>query len=580
MSTVDSQGRTRTRRVSRGLRWRRWLGWALVLSLALAAAGVFGALPAYRALKRKRGKAAAARAETAMQAGRMEEALHQVRLAYSLSPAEPEVLRVVAAASLKVGSKEAFGHYQSLLSTGQARFEDRMGAVEAAMRVERGDISAHLLRGLVKEDPKRRDVWRLAQDHAARFAPPREATDLARHVLNRFPGDPEAEVRLGGLLVMSLDPQRREEGRTLLRAVAVGGSEWRGPAARLLARTPELGRTEAAAVARVLEGMAGGGLEDRLLAAKLRIVADSAERPQWLERVAGWVTPESPVDPLVQVTAWLQQEGGMALSGRLLPVERCRTNLALLGLRLDYLVEGRHLDELIGVLDDEGNLLDAASRAATRGAALARLGRLLEAEYQFLEAMERPGRMPWVLPYIAREAERAGLTGVMAKALRRWMEVPGAAMGAGRRLLDLLGKRRDMVEEREALRRLHELLPGDEWVTSELLWSELITGGNVRWALDTAQRHVRAWPRDPGTHAALALARWRSGALELAARGLEEFPTDRGRLGIRERIAHAVVLNAIGRREAARRMISGLPEERLREQMNALIREIDDGRRP
>lgn len=537
-------------------------------------------MPAYRALKRKRGKAAAARAETAMQAGRMDEALHQVRLAYSLAPAEPAVLRVVAAASLKVGSKEAFGHYQSLLSTGQARFEDRMGAVEAAMRVERGDISAHLLRGLVKEDPKRRDVWRLAQDHAARFAPPREATDLARHVLSRFPGDPEAEVRLGGLLVMSLDPQRREEGRTLLRAVAVGGSEWRGPAARLLAQTPELGRPEAAMVARVLEGMVGGGLEDRLLAAKLRIVADSGERPQWLERVAGWVTPDAPVDQLVQVTAWLQQEGGMALSGRLLPVERCRTNLVLLGLRLDYLVEGRHLDELIGVLDDEGNLLDAASRAATRGAALARLGRLLEAEYQFLEAMERPGRMPWVLPYIAREAERAGLRGVTAKALRRWMEVPGGAMGAGRRLLELLGKRQDMVEEREALRRLHELLPGDEWVTSELMWSELITGGNVRWAMDTAQRHVRAWPRDPGTHAALALARWRSGAVDLAARGLEEFPAERSRLGIRERIAHAVVLNAIGRREAARRMISGLPEERLREQMNALIREIDDGRRP
>lgn len=553
---------------------RRWTGRGVaVASLlvigGLVAAGWFGWRPLYRRAKESKGRAALQRGQSLLAEGRLDAAVPELRMAFHLAPEQPEVLRAVAELNARMGSPEALHFYIRLIELGSASVEDRIAAAGLALQTGTRDQAGALIEGLTREVAGDRRVWRLALEHSRQFASSGATVALARHVVRLYPDDVEAEYDLGRFLMASGGRQQRMEGTRLLWSVAVGRSGYREPAARLLAEQGLLGRGEATTLARVLES--GGTLESRLVAAQLRVREEPSSRDEWIGKVGGWVGPEAPVPELLGVVRWLEMQGGASRALGLLSADRCRTNLALLGARVDCLLAAEEFVALRAMAEDRGSGLDAAMGAAALGAVLGREGKVVEAEGAFEEAMAVGGRQDLVLPFVVREAFGCGAEKVAVRALLRWMERPGAAGLAGRRLVEWIGRIRDLEVPRDALRRLHGLLPGEDWVAAELAWVELLTEGQVGWALHEFERMQRRWPEDVGIRVGVAFGLWRNGdgagAQHVLVRGGLEVES----LDVRQRMAAAVVLGAAGQREAARRMVRGLDRGRVPVQMEVLL---------
>jgi tetratricopeptide (TPR) repeat protein len=563
---------SKTRRLSGRRRFFRRLTLVLVVLLGLSIpAGIF-ARPLYRTAKAIRGRSAAKQGEALLKSGQIEPAVQQLRLAYRFAPKDPEVLRSVAQMNATLRSPDTLSFYEALLATGQARFPDRLAATEVALWSERREVAGTWIQALVKEAPLDRAVWRLAQEHELRFGRISTAIELARHVVALFPSDAEAELELGSLLLRTSERRRREEGLRLLWSIALGRTPWKEEAAQRLAQHPELRTTEAGTLARILEGIPASPLSRRLVVAQLQARARPESREEWAAKVVGWLGPDPSTEDVLGVVNWLADHGTFHLAGPILPEERCRTNRALMGARVDHLVATEKEAELEALLAAPSEVFDDAMRAASRGAMQGKLGRKAAAERAFVDAIETGGRMDLAMPFVAQEALRIGATNVAVRALRRWMEVPGSAMPAGRRLAELLDTLPDLVQRRDALRRLNELVPAEEWVIQELVWAELFTDGNFDWARRECDRWQKQRPEDRSGRMAGALGKWRAGDSVGALALMESGPLDPETMDVREKAAGAIVLGANGRREAARQMIRSIPKAQLKLQMEQLLR--------
>jgi tetratricopeptide (TPR) repeat protein len=572
--SAESRGR-RSLRTEFRVRWRR----RPVFSIAVAAIVVgvvvtFGAPPAYRLARSARARGAAQRGDALLRSGQMDAAVHQLRVAYQLDPSDAVVLRTLARCSVQLGNPEAVELHHALLDMGAAEPGDRITAAELFLGAGEQDSSGKLLEALAKEVPGDRRVWRLAIEHSRRFAGLRESIALTRHVASRFPGEPEPELRLGSFLLASPVVREREEGMRLLWGVALGDSVHREPAARLLASQKGMGRPELDRLARILEERPGAGLESRLVAAQLRVRARPESRTEWVDRVTAWVGRDSPVPEVLGVLQWLEQHDALDRAGPLLGLERCRTNLPLMGAHVDFLVATRQAAALDSLLDSGGSVLDPAMALAARGAMRVRLGDASGAEDAFRAALKQPGRRDLVLPYVVREAMRAGLRPLALEAAGEWMQIPGNAAIAGRRVIELSEQFPDLGMSRELLRQLLGYLPREEWVIVESGWVELLTNGNCAWAAGQFERLHALMPGDPALAAALALARWRLGDPAGGLALLEAGALDPDSMDVRRRVACAVVLESNGQREAARRMIRSIPAGSLQSELETLVQPL------
>lgn len=270
-----------TRRLSGRRRFGRRLTLVLLVLLGLSIpAGIF-ARPLYRTVKAMRGRSAAKQGELLMKSGQIEPAVQKLRLAYRFAPKDPDVLRSVAQMNATLRSPDTLSFYEALLATSEARFSDRVAATEVALWSERREVAGAWVQALVKEAPRERVVWRLAQEHELRFGRISTAVELARHVVALFRSDAEAELELGSLLLQTPDRRRREEGLRLLWSIALGRTPWKEQAAQRLAQQPELRTTEAATLARILEGIPDNPLPTRLVVAQLQVRARPESRQEW-----------------------------------------------------------------------------------------------------------------------------------------------------------------------------------------------------------------------------------------------------------------------------------------------------------
>lgn len=558
-----------SRRIGRSKKFLLWTVGFLVVGLGIAAA----AKPAYHQLKALRARRAAALGEAHLAAGRLEDAARQTRLALELAPAEPSSLRLAGRISAVGMRPEALAYWQSYLAAGNALPSERQEVAELAVRMGRTDVARPLLEALVKESPQDRHVWRLLQRHVRNLGDIRQAVSLARMVVARFPGDTEAEVELADLLLLSGDARSREEGRRILWGVALVPSAIQPSAASILLGHSLLSPVDAETLSRVL-GNAGGtnapGVD--LLRGRLQLVAHPERRQEVISRVTSTVPTNAPVADVCELVLWLTDVGALESAGPFLPSDRCRTNLLLMAGQLDYLVSTGRDDELRRVLDDPGSVLDPGMRSAAEGALAAKHGRREEAERAFRGALDSGAtRIQLIAPFVAREAERHGLTGVAVQALQIGMDAPGRALMNGRQILRLLEKDPDPTQAMMTLRKLNAALPGEDAVIAERLWLELLAGENTTWALSEATRLAAAKPDDVSLRAALALARWRSGDTSRALATIEEGLTDAESMPVRFRVAYTAILGASDQREAARRIARTLPLGSLRQPAEKLV---------
>ena len=575
MDSYSEIQHSRRTRAERRPRWGRRLAIiAGVLLPVLLVAGILGGRPLYAAAKVRKARASALRGEAMLRNGALDEGIHHLRVAYRLAPQDPEVLRAVARTSFQTGNPEATGFFRTLLEMPSVTLEDRLLAAEVFLRGGERDSAGKLIAALTREAARDPRVWHLALEHSRQFSALPDSITLARNVVSRFPGDAEGEFQLGRFLAESPRAVDRKEGVRLLWAVGLGSSNQRERAARVLAEQPTLVPKEAERLARILEERPGADLETRLVAAQLRVRAVPDSRLEWAEKVTGWLPPDAGVPEVLGVVRWLEQHRALDQAGSLLPLARCRTNLALMGAHVDYLLATRQEGVLEAMVQSGDTVLDSAMGLAARGAMRARLGDTVGAEAFFRGALAAGGRRDLVLPFVAREAVRAELRPLALEAVGLWMYLPGEAAAAGRMLVQIVGRHPDLTTPREQLRQLLGLLPAEEWVVIELGWVELLTNGILPWATEQFERLHRQWPEDASVQAALALARLRRGNPALALEALHAGALDPDSGDHRRQIATAVVLAANGQREAARRMIRSVPASGLQPELEALVQPL------
>ncbi len=532
------------------------------------------ARPVYRKAKVLRARSAAREASDLMVADKLEEASRHSRLAYEFAPDKPEVLRVVARLSTRLGHPDAFARHQAFAATGRADLTDRIEMAELAVRTGRTDAARPLLTVLMKEVPTDRRVWRLAQRQVRQLGDLTQAIQLARVVVSRFASDSEAELELATLLLLTGEPVRVEEGIRILWGVALSRSPSQRNAVAILARRPSLKPSEAETLARVLDGSAGASvsLTSVLLSCQLRLRSHPEKRLEWLARALRSVPTNAPVPEVCELVLWLGEHDAVSLADVYLPPERCRTNFALMAARLDFLMGMGRDEEFLQAVFDPANVLDSGTRAAAQGTLAARQGRRDEAERAFRGALDEAGaRSHLVAPLVAREAERHGFNAVAVQALQLQMKTPGAGLEAARRILRLLRTEPDLREALVTLRRLHVLLPGDDTVVRERVWHELFMGENSEWALAELKRRSAEQPSDATFLPALAFAHWRAGNAAEALVTIESASPDPARLSPREKVVYALLLGANNQREAARRVARMIPPESMRKQFGELL---------
>jgi Flp pilus assembly protein TadD len=557
------------RRIGRSLRFLLWTG-GLVLVVLVAAAV---AKPAYRQLKTERARRAAARGESLLASGQLEEAAKQARLALEMAPADAPALRLAARISALGMRPEALNYWQSYLASGKTPPSERLEVAELAVRLGRTDVARPLLEALVREVPEDRHVWRLLQRHVRNLGDLRQALALGRMVVARFPGDPEAELELADLLVLSSDPKSREEGRRILWGVAMVPSAIQASAASILMGHALVSPVEADTLSRVLGNPGGTNVAGvDLLKGRLQLFSHPERRPEIIAKVTSSVPTNAPIPEVCDLVLWLTDVGALEHAGPFLPTDRCRTNLLLMAAQLDYLVATGRDEELRRVLDDTGSVLDPGMRSAAEGAMAAKRGRREEAERAFRGALDAgAARIQLIAPFVAREAERHGFMDIAVQGLQIGMDAPGRALINGRRILRILEQDPDSTQALLTLRKLTSVLPGEDGIIAERLWLELLAGENTAWALPEATRLAAAKPGDVSLRAALALARWRRGEASLALTTIEEGLTEAESMPVRFRVAYTAILGGNDQREAARRIARTLPQGTLRHPAEKLV---------
>jgi predicted Zn-dependent protease len=534
----------------------------IVVLVILAIAGRFGVPPLYGVVKASRARKAALSAERMVEADRLEEAARLSRVAYELGPNEPEVLRVVALLSARLGRPESVTYFMAYRATGRMNLDERIAMAEAAIRFGRVDVARPVLAELTTESPTNRHVWRLAQAHARQAGDLGRSIALARSVVSQFGGDAEAEYELATQLLRTRKPPLMGEGRRILWGLALGRTSIDQAAAQALAQLPVLTPSESETLARVLESGANKTLPRSLLALQLKMRSHPERGDEWLGKAVALVPTNGPVPDVCQLVLWLTERDGLKLAAGHLPEARCRTNLLLMAARLDFLVGVDDSAGLEAAVADKENVLDSGMRSAALGALAAKQGKRDEAERAFRAALDAAGsRVILVAPFVAREAERYRMTPVAVQALQLWMEAPGMGMEAARRILRLLESDPNPRQALETLRKLHAKLPTEESVILERAWLELLAGENPAWALGAVVRLAEQRPDDATLRFVQALAEWRNGKAAAALTTVEKVPVELESLNVRQQVVYALVLGANDQREAARRIVRGIPEE-------------------
>jgi hypothetical protein len=549
---------------------RRWIIGIVVLIL-VAVIVRFAAPPVYQKVKRERGIRMAREANRRLDAGDDKEAVGLVQSALQFAPGDWEVARATARLCARTQRSEGLSYWGTVIASGNATVADQKEAVEMAIRYGRVDLSGLWLQPLYRAMPKDLAVLRLMLRHIERLGDRKRIQEFAHRFLQEFPTDPEVGFTVGSLLNQDSDRKVRDEGRRLLWELAAGQTTWRDAAVTGLAGNPELGRAELETLARLVESRTNAPLSARWVAVDLRQRLDPARKAEWVERAVSWVTPESPVDETATLVVWLGRWGSLGSALPLLPPERCRTNVILMAARLDVLVSLNRTQELAAMVTQESGALTGPLLAAAQAVLAAKSGKLTDAEALFRQALRGGTRVLPVLPFVATQAEAAGLPLVAIEAHQLMLSVPGFTLDSGRQLLRLVIPLADLTQARNTLRTLNAFMPGDEVVAAERAWLEAIFGENREFAVTTLERMATARPQQLSWRYGWALALWRKGDPGQALNLLEQNAGDFSQLEPRMQAAYVAVLGANNQREAARRFARRISQPKLRAQELELI---------
>ena len=555
----------------------RFLVALLVLGSLLVVAWL-GARPAYASLKRVRALSRVQGLDDPESVVPMKEAVTRLRLALLAAPGDPDVLRVAARFSSRMRLREAVDHWARYLSTTQPTDAERIEAAGVAIEGGRPDLGRQWLGELLGRTPDDPRIPGPLFQLALRVGTSAGAETLARRRVQVAPGDVDARLDLGRLLLQSPDPKAREEALKVLTALgcdAKADVEARQRALGLLLSTMPLEHPESARVLEAARSMAESSLEARLLSWDLEAKADPTRGVVLLREAADVGRRETTSPGRPKIALWLASRGGVKDALDLVPLDSCTNSFDTASVRLDCLLGLGRTSELMETLDRCAPVLPAGCRESMLGSLAIRRGETNAAEAHFQTAIQKAtaGGEQRTFDYVTREGLRFGLLLVALDALEAGLPLSREPMLVIRRMVAVLQGVPDLSRVLQALRIASRVLPEEPSVTIERAWHELYLGHSTAWCVAELDKLVRAGSpsRDVGMAYAFALAR--SGDLAGAQRQLDlevARGEDPGWLP-RHQMVRVQIMGASGQREGARTLARSLRLEGVRSEVRPLV---------
>jgi hypothetical protein len=537
-----------------------------------------GVRPAYSKLKRLRALSRVQGLEDPKSTVPAEEAVNRLRIALMVAPGDPDVLRIAARMCSRWRLRQAVDHWAQYLGTGRATDEERLEACQVAIAEGRPDLGRAWLGDLVARMPEDPRILTPLFRLAVRWGAGAGAEKVARRRVALMPGDVEARMDLGLLLLSSPVRQARDEAVDELAAVAcqegaVMALRQRALGALSMAMAP--GHPMADRVLQASRAMADSSLEARLVHWDLEVKGDPGRAAGLLQEAKERARKEGAPEQRARIAFWLAGRGGAQEAVDLLPLDFCTNHVDAAVVRLDcLLVLGRN-DEVTATLNSCEPVLPAGCRDSMLGSMAVRRGDTNAAEVSFRKAVQvgSAARDLRTGEYVAQEGARFGMTLVALEALESILPLSREPLPVTRRMAVLLQRVPDLERVLQALRLASRVLPEEPSVTVERAWHELYLGLSTEWCVEELGRLVKSGPPTRDLHMAYAFALFRAGDRSGAQRVMDaemERTEDVGWLP-RHQIVRVQILGATGQREGARTLARSLRLDGMRKEVQMLV---------
>jgi len=548
--------------------------WSVVGCIVLAALLV--GVAEYRAVhgwvQGVRSRRMAAKAESELLAGNLEQAAAKAKSAYLIKPGEPSAIRIAARVQGLIGQPGlAVALWRQLLQTGAMKPEDRRPYAESLLMsgavVDAGMETETLLR----DNPGDAAIHRLGARWAATSGDIRRGLDLAARAIRIEPDNLESRLLLAVLQLGAGGDRLREEAiRTLLQ---LGGEKTREgiEALKRLATLPGLSKEVAEKAIALIREHPLATEEHRFQALSLELAIRPGERTAILDATVKQCQNAEP-GAKRGFGVWLNAQGEHERMLLAIPIVEGFKRKDLLLVCLDALASLKRWDEIERILGMNGAPLDTVYKELFLARSAVELGSQTVADLHWKQAHLAAGPSTEQMLFIGNYAEKIGRLENAEAAFTSLSMNADTARVAFEGLLRLARKRGDMEKLRAVLGKMKERWPKDDAVKNDFAYVNLLTATAVDESLAAARELVAASPASMAHRTTLALAALRkndpAGALSVY-RGLS-IPWDR--VGAPQRAVYAAVLGANGKTAEARIEADAVPRDQLRPEELELIK--------
>lgn len=545
---------------------------ALSLLLAIVTIASFTVPPLYRQSKSRRAVKAIGEMHTELESGNWSRAGNRVKLALSLAPMEPEVLRGVGLFCSRLGNPTGLQYWQMLLDSGKATRQDRIEYVRALLQADQPEPARRLLVELLREQLRDFDCLELSLRALLLENRTKDALVAARSLAEYFPENDKGLFSLAQTLLAQKETALKKEGQAILWGLALRDNPLVLPAIRLLSTQTNLSQADFLLLSRRLPNtnslprlLLGLELEERL---GRNVSPTNAAR-----RALEGLPPESTIETRLSLVDWLFARKLYAEGMQIIPPTSIQTNTAALQRHLEGLGSLRRWDEASRFVEDPSYPLSPVLRDVYRAVVASRLGTREEVIAHLASAAAGTAEDPSLARLVAGYAEAFDQPRIAADALQSLLANPNHVQRTGPKVLRLLAKVDDTQPIIQALDRLLQFNPEDPDLLNDRAWWLTVTGQRIDEARSTATQLLRQRPGNLRILATLALSHVRDNNPDQALQVIENPYLNEPRPPLRARIAYCAALGLAGQREAARKIGSSINPGSIRSAERLLVQE-------
>jgi hypothetical protein len=555
-------------RPKHGARRRKGLGWilGLILLVLLTGCGVF----AYHWLKVRRAERFASAGDSLFDAGKLNDAAVQYRVALQLDPQNYHALVSAARFASKTDRPEAIELWQKVIQLPKCTIHDREDYAELLIKTNRLALAEKVLTPLLKNNPDT-DTLQLASRYSTKIGENAKALEFARVASKRAPENDAIRFQLAELLARSTDSNEQAEAREIFWKLAGASNVYRQVAIEALAAAPRLTADEQSRLVQELSSLTPSTIKDDLLARDLRLQLqpDNAARI-YQEAIEHW--RDAPNQDVISLARWLNihQQAELVLSS--FPIERALADNQLLLARLDAMAILQRWNDIDQLLGQSEITLDPAVIESFHARTAQERNNSLDAEVHWNHAISLAGTDPFKLRFVANYAEQSRAAAAALKAYEQLARFPEHADQAYSGIQRISQKSGETTKQREAMAKISAHAPDEPNAADQLAYLNLLLGEDVDANVAVAKKLAEQYPNRLAYRVTVALGYLR---LHNPALALEQFnasvPINWKQTLPAWRAVYAATLLETDRQDEAQKIVATIPRDQLNPEERALI---------